>query len=216
MQTLIVTFQCDIRWKVFANNILNSILFYVKFSQSFFLTSIASCKKYAPSMLYPDKKNLPGIFPEKNLLSSTCFLENLSKTLISPRKSHSPSKAHLKNWKEFEKKPFQRHTNFNFRTFWRNLLFWKILKSWHIFRSTKIYHMKAQSQLRWHCGKIWHLLLWIAWAWDNVFKCMENAATVLSFKKVKIWQSTTIEIIASKCNLSYSYVFILGFIFFSE
>lgn len=143
MQTLIVTFQCDIKCKVFANNILNPILFYAKFSQSFFLTSIASCKKYAPSMLYPDKKNLPGIFPEK---------------IYSPKK----------------------------------------------------------STLRWRCGKIWHLLLWIAWAWDNVFKCMENAATVLSFKKVKIWQSTTIEIIASKCNLSYSYVFILGFIFFSE
>ena len=94
MQTLIVTFQCDIRCKVFANNILNSISFYVKFSQSFFLTSIASCKKYAPSVLYPDKKNLTGIFSEKNLLSSK---STLSKTLISPRKCHSPSKAHLKN-----------------------------------------------------------------------------------------------------------------------
>lgn len=73
MERLIVTFQGDIRCKVFPNDTLNSISIYVKFSQSLFLTGIASCKRYAPSMLLPDEKKLPRIFPLKNLLPSTCF-----------------------------------------------------------------------------------------------------------------------------------------------
>ena len=60
--------NCDVsrwfRFKVFPNDTLNSISIYVKFSQSLFLTGMASCKRYAPSM--SDKKKLPHIFPKKS------------------------------------------------------------------------------------------------------------------------------------------------------
>lgn len=157
-----MTFQGDIRCKVFPNDTLNSISIYVKFSQSLFLTGMASCKRYAPSMLLPDKKKLPRIFPKKIY---SPVLVSLKKNLrhFSTNKD-SLSKAHWKNRKEFEKKPFQRHIISNFRTFWRNLLFWKILKSWHIFPFVKNYHIKAQSPWRLHFGNVWPLFFLIVWA----------------------------------------------------
>ena len=77
--------NCDVsrwfRFKVFPNDTLNSISIYVKFSQSLFLTGMASCKRYAPSM--SDKKKLPHIFPKKIYSPVLVSLKKIFKAFIS-------------------------------------------------------------------------------------------------------------------------------------